>query len=68
MSNLLCVQKSPFFGWYYSWLKLNDISEPHQDIDNGMRQSGTIKVVWNHPNSAQHGGIHGLSANIVPDK
>eukprot|EP00957_Ditylum_brightwellii_P073744 5604565-Ditylum_brightwellii.AAC.1 len=45
MSNPLCAQKKPPFGWYYSWLKLSDIGKPPQDINAGMRQPDMIKGI-----------------------
>eukprot|EP00957_Ditylum_brightwellii_P129380 9869802-Ditylum_brightwellii.AAC.1 len=68
MNNLLWAQKKPPFGWYYAWLKLSNIGEPQQDIDDGMRQPDTIKVSWDQPDSNQSGETQALSVSVVPDK
>eukprot|EP00957_Ditylum_brightwellii_P031181 2363040-Ditylum_brightwellii.AAC.1 len=68
MSNLLRAQKKPPFWWYYAWLKLSNIGEPQQDIDAGMRQPDTIKVLWDQPDSNRMGGTRVLTVSVVPDK
>eukprot|EP00957_Ditylum_brightwellii_P033546 2542945-Ditylum_brightwellii.AAC.1 len=68
MSNLICAQKKPPFGWYYVWLKLSNTGKPQQDTNNDMRQPGTIKVSWDQPYSNQSGGAWALSVSVVPDK
>ena len=68
MANILCARENPPFGWYYSWIPLDDFGTPDKNHSSALKQPETIKVRWEAKGSAEGSTVKDMVAEIIPDK
>jgi hypothetical protein len=63
MAQLLKAQDDPAFGWFYSWVELNQYGQPKNPLGNATKQPDNIKIPFFPADKGRE-----KTGHVIPDK